>query len=278
MVSQKTNEKEIANDTKTTAKKGLKSESVEEKSKENKIKVSKRMLKVNFTGRELLNETVFDTTIENVAKENNVYNKEKEYGALAIILGEKELLEKIEKELATMKVGEEKTIHLNEKEGFGERKPDLVRVVPLKVFHNEKINPVPGLVINVGNALGKVQSVSGGRVRVDFNHPLAGRELEYVVKLEKEVVAGKEMCESFFEKYYSQIPKVEKEIKETNLYITLPSSVLKGIERVNATIIKLGKDLGINIEIKKAKEEKKEIVKEAKEQEKKETKKEEKEE
>ena len=35
----------------------------------------------------------------------------------------------------------------------------------------------------------------------------------------------------------------------------MPEETLKGIEKVNATIAKLGKDLGITIEIKAAKKE-----------------------
>lgn len=233
--------------------------------------MDKKMVEVNFYGREILNGDIFDTTIENVAKENNIFNKEKKYGAMTIILGEKELLGKVEEELSKMKVGEEKTVSLTAKEGFGERQADLVRVMPLKIFQEQKINPVPGLIINLGNMLAKVQSVSGGRVRIDLNPPLAGRDLEYNVKLEKEIKAGKEMCEKFFEKYYSQIPGAKKEIKETNLYITLPLEALKGLEKINKTIIDLGKKLGITIEIKadKAKTEdtdkKKEEVKEVKE-------------
>ena len=225
---------------------------------------SKKMIEVDFTGKELLNGDIFDTTIENIAKEENIFNKDKKYGPMSIILGEKELLDKVEKNLAEMTVGEEKVVALKCKDAFGERNSDLVRVLPLKTFQQQKISPVTGLIINVGQMLGKVQSVSGGRVRVDFNHPLAGRDVEYNVKLLKIITAGKEMCEKFFEKYYSQIPSVTKEIKETNLYITMPAETLKGIEKVNDTITKLGKELGINIEIKAAKKEVKDKTDKAK--------------
>jgi FKBP-type peptidyl-prolyl cis-trans isomerase 2 len=218
------------------------------------VSETKKMLEVNFTGKELLNGETFDTTIENVAKEKNIFNEKRKYGPLTIITGEKELHKKVESELEKMKVGEEKKIHLTAKEGFGERKQDLVRIVPLKVFQEQKINPVPGLVINLGDMLARVQSVSGGRVRIDLNHPLAGRELEYTVKLEKEVKGKKERAEKIFEKYYSQVPGVKKEIKEDNLYITIPSSTLKGLEKVNETIKKLAKDLDVKLEIKEGKE------------------------
>lgn len=205
------------------------------------------MIEIDFIGTELLNNSVFDTNLENVAKEQNVFNKEKEYVPLTIILGEKELLEKVENELSKMKTGEEKTVELNEKEGFGERKSDYVRVMPLKVFQDQKINPVPGLVINTGNLLGKVQSVSGGRVRVDFNHPLAGRKLEYWVKLRKEITTKKELAEKFFEKYYSKIPNTKKEIKNEILYITIGGDSLNALTQVNDSIKKLAKNFDLEI-------------------------------
>ncbi len=226
---------------------------------EKDVKV-KRMIEVDFTGKELLNNSIFDTTIENVAKENNIFNKERKYGAMPIIIGEKELHEKVENELSKMRVGEEKIVLLNEKEGFGERKSDYVRIIPLKVFQEQKINPVPGLIINTGNLLGKVQSVSGGRVRVDFNHPLAGRKLEYWVKIIKEVKTKKDIAEKIFEKYYSQIPNTKKEIKEEILYITLSSDSFKHLEKINSSIKNLAKELGLEIkfvEDKKIKEDKK---------------------
>jgi FKBP-type peptidyl-prolyl cis-trans isomerase 2 len=232
---------------------------------EKKNTEKQRMLLVDFSGKELLNNEVFDTTIENVAKENDIYNKDRAYGALTIITGEKDLLAKVEKELVLMKEGEEKVVPLTPKDSFGERQSDLVRILPFKVFQEQKVNPVPGLVINVGNALGKVQSVSGGRVRVDFNHPLAGRNVEYTIKLVKEVKAKKEIAEKLFEKYYSQVPGSKKEIKEEVLYITLPSDSFKGLEKLNEVISGLGKSLGIKTEFKEGKAEKKKEVPEAKE-------------
>jgi len=242
----------------------------EETNKTNKIdskitsKVSKRMVSVNFTGKELLNNEVFDTTKESVAKEHNIYDPKRKFKALTIIIGEKEMLARVEKELEGMKEGEERVIKLSAKDGFGERVPDLVRILPAKAFAEQKIAPVPGLVINIGNALGKVQSVSGGRVRVDFNHLLAGRELEYTVKIEKEIKDKKEIAKQLYEKYYSMIPNTKHEIKEENLYITIPSDFSKNLEKVNKTIIELAKGFGIKLEIKEEKVEAKKEVKEEK--------------
>lgn len=239
----------------------------EEKSVETKTKENKRVLKVTFNGKELLEGRIFDTTSAEVAKQNNMFDSKRNYGPLSVITGENELLPLIEKELLTMKVGETRKVKMSPKEAFGERKSDLVRITPLKIFHDQKINPIPGLVISVGNAYGRVQSVSGGRVRVDFNHALAGREIEYEIKVENEITNKKEIAETIYEKYYSFVPGVKKEIKENKLTIQLTKEVLKNLEKINTSITRLGKELGVEVEFKELIETKKtETEKETKKQ------------
>lgn len=212
----------------------------------------KRIVKISFTGKELLTGNIFDTNIEKDAKNAGIYDAKKKYSPMTIILGEKEMLPLIEGELETMKAGEERTLKLGAKDGFGERKAELVRVMPLIDFQKQKIIPVPGLLIRAEQYIGKVQSVSGGRVRVDFNNPLSGRELEYKIKLEEEVGGKEKICEEIFEKYYSRIPGAEKETKNGKLYITLSSDACKNLVKVNESIAALGKELGIEIRFKEA--------------------------
>jgi FKBP-type peptidyl-prolyl cis-trans isomerase 2 len=45
------------------------------------------------------------------------------------------------------------------------------------------MTPYPGMIVSVNRLRGKVLSVSGGRVRVDFNHPLAGKTLRFDVEV-----------------------------------------------------------------------------------------------
>lgn len=141
-----------------------------------------------------------------------------------MVVGEKELPETIENALKEMKAGEEKTIKLSPKEAFGERNAELVAVVPLNEFRQRKMQPVQGLIVDVNGKLGKVQSVSGGRVRIDFNNPFAGKEIEYKIKLEKVIEKPKEQLDALFEKYFAGIPEKEKSIaeKQGTVEITIP--------------------------------------------------------
>ena len=214
----------------------------------------KRMLKVSFTGRELLEGKVFDTTSESVAKANGSFDPKRKYLPLAIILGEKELLPLVEAELEKMKEGEEKKIILSPRDAFGERNADAVRVVPMKVFIDQKINPIPGLVISTGEMYGRVQSVGGGRVRVDFNHPLAGRDIEYLIKIEKEVTDKNELANELYDKYYGLVPGISKEMKAGALCVKVPSKFYKTLEKVNESVSRLAKELGVSVEFKEDKE------------------------
>ncbi|HLC51208.1 MAG TPA: peptidylprolyl isomerase [archaeon] len=86
-----------------------------------------------------------------------------------------------------MKVGDEKTIELEPEKTFGPRMPELIKMVPEREFKKHDTEPMPGMWITADNMRGKVLSVSGGRVRVDFNHPLAGKVLVYSIKIKQDV-------------------------------------------------------------------------------------------
>jgi FKBP-type peptidyl-prolyl cis-trans isomerase 2 len=55
----------------------------------------------------------------------------------------------------------------------------MVKFIPLARFKEQNIDPFPGAVINIGELRGRIASMDGGRVKVDFNHPLAGKTLVY---------------------------------------------------------------------------------------------------
>lgn len=60
------------------------------------------------------------------------------------------------------------------KDGFWQRNEELVKLIPITYFGNCDIKP--GFCSHRNN--GRVVSISGGRVKVNFNHPLAGKVLD----------------------------------------------------------------------------------------------------
>ncbi len=136
-------------------------------------------------------ETLFDTTDENVAKENGIYDPDRKYGPETYIIGKKMLLEAVEKQIMDAEIGKEYDIVLEPKDAYGERKPSLVKVYSIREFERNKITPEIGKYVNINGQRGKVLNITPGRVLVDFNHPLAGKKLHYKLTV-KEIVEGLE--------------------------------------------------------------------------------------
>jgi FKBP-type peptidyl-prolyl cis-trans isomerase 2 len=88
-------------------------------------------------------------------------------------------------------------VELSPENAFGKRNPKSVQLMPIKVFHQHNLNPVPGIPFNFDGKFGKVLSVSGGRVIVDFNSPLAGKEVIYEIKVLRQITDLEEKIKSF---------------------------------------------------------------------------------
>ena len=63
----------------------------------------------------------------------------------------------------------------------GKKDVKKVQLVPLATFKEHKLNPHPGLQVDFDGKIGTVMRVSGGRVMVNFNHPLSGKEIIYEI-------------------------------------------------------------------------------------------------
>ena len=186
---------------------------------------------INYTATDKTNNKVFDSTDKEKAKTAGIFNEKIRYSPLSILVGNNELMKPLEEEIKKMKQGEEKEILLSPEKAFGERKSELIKVLPMKEFITRNIRPVPGLTVELNDARGRIQSVSGGRVRVDFNHELAGKEIEYKVKLEKVITEEKEKIESIKDKFFlgtNAKLKQEKTEIEVGFNLIIPQPQLKG--------------------------------------------------
>jgi len=67
-------------------------------------------------------------------------------------------------------------------EAFGERNPENVRMMPYRVLRSKGINPAIGAQVEVDGRSATVRSIGAGRVQLDYNHPLAGRQIVYEVR------------------------------------------------------------------------------------------------
>jgi len=104
---------------------------------------------------------------------------------LDFIFGQGELITGLEKDLEGLEEGIEKEITLAPEEGYGERDPEMVVVLPAERFPQELELEV-GMTLYTkgpdGQALPfRVSEIKEGLVTIDFNHPLAGETLYFTV-------------------------------------------------------------------------------------------------
>ena len=159
-------------------------------------------IKLEYTGKITETGDIFDTTVEELAEENGIHSDKKTYGPISIIVGGGHVLKGMETELEGMEAGEEKTIQLTPEEAFGERDPGMIQLVPMSEFKKQGIKPQVGMAITSEGNTGIIRSVSGGRVRLDFNHELAGKNLEYQVKVVEIIEDDTEKIRSLIDLHY----------------------------------------------------------------------------
>lgn len=152
-------------------------------------------VEIEYTGRLKDTNEVFDTTDLKTAKDSQIFSEKSSYLPVIICIGEHHILKGIDEFLVGKDVGKF-TLDLPSDKAFGKKVPDLVKMVPTSKFTEQGIKPVPGLRLNIDNYIGMVKTVSGGRTVVDFNHPLAGRDVLYELKVNKIVTDKKVQIES----------------------------------------------------------------------------------
>ena len=153
-------------------------------------------IELNYTGK-LTDGKVFDTTEEKVAKDNGIYQEKMNFSPAVICVGEKQILPGLDEELIGKEINKEYEIKLTAEKAFGKRDVKKVKIVPISTFKEHNVEPQPGLQIDVDGKMGTVMRKAGGRVIVNFNHPLSGKEVIYSIKVNKIITDNKEKIVSF---------------------------------------------------------------------------------
>ncbi|TPE45946.1 FKBP-type peptidyl-prolyl cis-trans isomerase [Pontibacter mangrovi] len=132
----------------------------------------------------ILNEQGEPSLIETAEKEN----------PMVFIFGMSGLPEQFEDQLSGLSTGDDFDFKLNAEEGYGEQDENAVVDLPKSAFEVE--GAVPEDMLEIGNFIpmtdsegnqlqGRVVNVTEDTVKMDFNHPLAGKELYFKGKVEQ---------------------------------------------------------------------------------------------
>jgi FKBP-type peptidyl-prolyl cis-trans isomerase 2 len=183
----------------------------------------KDFIEIDFTGK-TKDGDVFDS---NEKAELEKLGSEIEAKSFTYCLGENMFLEAVDNFLIGKDIGKHK-IELKPGEAFGEREAKLIKMIPRKVFTQHQINPIQGAMLNFDGRMGKVLSVSGGRVLIDFNHPLSGKEIIYYINIKRKVEDTSEKIKSMNDFLFKK--DLNFEIKDNKLIMQVEKALTKFVE------------------------------------------------
>ncbi|MFQ5560726.1 MAG: peptidylprolyl isomerase [Nitrospinota bacterium] len=147
------------------------------------------IVKVDFTAR-TDDGFVIGSSNKEMAKRENVEETGEVYKPLILKAGVGQTLKGVDEALIGMHEGEKKEVIIPPEKGFGPKLEELVKDIPKSAFEGIGLKPEEGMTIKtVDGDKGMVKSVGRAVVNVDFNHPLAGRNLIFdlhVLDIEKE--------------------------------------------------------------------------------------------
>ena len=130
-------------------------------------------VKIEYTGT-LDDGSVFDSSEKHNAP------LEFEVGAGMVIPG-------FEKAVIGMNVGDEKEFRIPSAEAYGDQKEELLKTVPkAQIPDGDKIKTGSVIVVQAPNGARiplKVVKVTDDTVTIDFNHPMAGKALNFKIKV-----------------------------------------------------------------------------------------------
>lgn len=106
---------------------------------------------------------------------------------ISVQVGSGQLITGFDNALAGMKLGEVKNITLSPEEAYGDVNPEAYDVVPLNAFP-ENFEPIVGNMVQGTSPHGqpvvaKIDSIGDASVTLNFNHPLAGKTLNFEIEL-----------------------------------------------------------------------------------------------
>lgn len=183
-------------------------------------------VEIEYTGRLKEDGSIFDTTDEKVAKAHKSFDKDADYSPALICVGENNIMKSLEEQLVGKETGKDYTFEIKADNAFGRKDAKLIQMIPLGKFRQQNIQPVPGLQLNIDGVFGIVKTVGGGRCLVDFNHPLAGKDIVYDVRINRIVDDDLEKLNGLL-RMHLHLKDAEIEIKEDTASIKSSAKIPK---------------------------------------------------
>ena len=176
-------------------------------------------VRLAYTIRTADDGEVIDTTDEATAEEAAIDTDEYEFEPRIVTLGAGHVFPSVESALEGEEPGDAGTVDVPAEDAFGEYDPEEVETVTAdKIDDDDKY---PGAQVQIDGRQGRLETIIGGRARVDFNHPLAGEDLEYEYEVLDVIDDREEQAAGMLGVYLQETPDVRIEsVTETEETVT----------------------------------------------------------
>ncbi|MFB6081984.1 MAG: peptidylprolyl isomerase [Halanaeroarchaeum sp.] len=172
-----------------------------------------------YTARTVDDGELVDTTDRDVAEEEGIETEGRDFSPRTIVIGEGHLFPAVEEDIRGKEVGDGGSVVVPAQEAFGEYQEDQVRTVAAdKIPEDDRY---PGAHVDVDGQHGHVETIIGGRARVDFNHPLAGEDIEYDYEIVDTVEDPVERARGLLKMYFDVDLDMHIETDEVETEVTV---------------------------------------------------------
>jgi len=178
-------------------------------------------IKLNYTGK-FEDGKIFDTTDEELAKKEEIFNPRGLYGGDVVIVGAGHTIEGLDEDLEGKEVGHSGSIVISPEKAFGPSNSTLIETVSITKLQDRNVHP--GLAVELDGRKGIVSRVIGRRVTVDFNSPLAGKTVVYEYTIEKILEGNTEKIQGLLA-LYTGIRDLEIETADGVAKIYIPTGL-----------------------------------------------------
>jgi len=121
-------------------------------------------------------------------EDGTIFHSTEKDGPLTLTLGTDQLFPALERAIIGMRAGEARNIVLTAAEGYGPRREENIIRVGREAFGAREVKPGQKLSIDFASGASRVMlvsAVSETEVTLDGNHPLAGLELTFALRVDR---------------------------------------------------------------------------------------------
>ncbi len=165
---------------------------------DNLLKAKKFLKIIDYLGVDIMAVKNGDTVkmdYTGTLEDGSVFDSSSNHGApLEVEIGSGKIIKGFDEAVVGMEKDEEKEITLQPAEAYGDPKPELIKKVPKEQLPKEQ-EPKVGMVLGVGLPNGqqipaRITEVTDTEVTIDLNHPLAGKVLNFKIKVVEIIPKG----------------------------------------------------------------------------------------